>query len=1649
MCMCAFYPLSTISFFLVIIADKCFDSAMVRSDRSESDGAYTPPRSNLISSRENRTALGPSDTSRRPRSVNRSSRRRPRHCRSSSTSVSSTELERNKRNRRKRRRRSSSSASRQRIRWRARTYRCRRDHSLSDTSSDETRGRTRYRTPRRKSNSPSYERSSRRRRRRHSRRKQLSTDEECPDMKKRCMSSKSKVTDSISSNKVENTDVSFFRKFLDIMNDKCNSSTFMGAQNVIPAFDPGSKIQTAKDWLRKVNETASIYNWQERQIIYHALPKLAGLAKRWYEGLSTVDLSWAEWQAKILNTFPDDRNYGDKLSEMLERKSRRDETLEEYYYDKITLINVCGITGKDAVDCVIHGIFDNNIRLNAQGSNFQNPTELLKFLRSISNRSIAHIKRPVTSARQPNFVESSGKDPNDSNRFKNLKCYNCSDMGHTVVRCPKPLKKCSKCSRLGHDQENCSRFTSRISVPPNKPEINNQPLSTSQKVLKITSANTEKTDKYVKFIKINGSDHTAYIDFGSQCSLIKNSVANSKNLILSKTNLPVLKGFAFGSVLPVGKVNINVKVDAVSAEIEAYVVDDSLLNNDMLIGQSLTELPSVVAFKTTTDLYLYTDSSLLTKVQLYSSDDANINGVGILAVHANSNVSGLVYVPECLCTKDKEEYIILQGLYPVENGQGHIIIVNLSGNNIKFEKDKLLSRANLVPVPASDQLKMNEVPLENIHKIDVTCLNIDTETSTPSKDITLDMLKIGDKVAEKDKLRLLALLNEYRDCFALSVDELGLTPITEMHIKLTDDSPVSYKPYRLPFAERKIVRDMIDNLLANDIVRESNSPFASPIVLVRKKNNDYRLCVDYRALNKKTIKDRYPMPVIDDQLDRLSGKKYFTSLDLASGYHQIPVAESSRHLTAFVTPDGHYEYTRMPFGLVNAPAVFQQMINKALGPKRFELAIPYLDDLLSAASNIEESLEKLESILNLLRGANLTLNLNKCHFLQSSIDYLGYEISENGLKPGIKKTQAVSDFPTPVNVHQVRQFVGLASFFRRFVYKFASIARPLTQLTKTDISWTWGPEQQSAFDEIKARLVSRPVLALYNPEYITEVHCDASKVGMGAILLQKVDETSPLRPVAYYSRQTTKDEQFLHSYELETMAVVAAMKKFRVYLIGLQFKVLTDCSALRATLSKRDLVPRIARWWLQLQEFDFTVEYRPGHNMQHADALSRNPLSDEDLPSLEIMNIRTEDWLHTVQMTDPKLRHIKDILKTEDSDMKDIVNNYILKNDRLYRKVGNSHKWVVPNGARWRICQLSHDEAGHFAFEKTFEKISSEYWFPKMKRFIKKYVAACMNCAYNKRLTGKETGYLHPIPKVNEIFHTIHLDHLGPFIKSKTGNVYILGIIDSFSKFIFVKGVRNTKSRTTIKVLEDIFATFGSPKVIITDQGTSFTSAEFKQFIVSIGSKHVLNAVATPRANGQIERYNRTILNSLASMNHDRNEADWDLNLPKLQWSLNNTLNKAIGKSPAEVVFGHRTTNPQEGIIRVALDDETVAEKESQNEDSRLNIRESVDATIKNKQRAMKESFDKKRAPTKFFKEGDLVMIPNYCQERGKSTKLAPKFRGPFKVTAVLDKDRYEVSSVEGHSSRKYKNVFPADHLKSWITFHSSPTESESDNESD
>lgn len=1402
-------------------------------------------------------------------------------------------------------------------------------------------------------------------------------------------------------------------KFLDILkNVKGQSTSKLSTTNVVPEFDPMAKDQTMLTWLTKVEECAEIYNWNEREIIHFALPKLTGVAKTWYQGLTTVLYSWTEWKRKLIESFPCRHDYAELLTDMLAKRARYGEPLDQYYYAKINLINRCDIKGRKAVDCLIHGIDDRAVRVGAQAASFCEPEGLLKYLKTVKIGD-----RKENGGRQKfdrnTPTQSNSFNTNRSGRSLFIKCHNCNVEGHKSIECTKTRVKCDVCSALGHLAEYCRRKRPFI----HNTERNDASNKAEKQVLLLEHAAKPET-KYVLKIEINGSPLLCQVDLGSQCTLIRNIDAERLKLKVDTCGLPILRGIGGNCISPLGKCYVDISVQGIKKSVEVIIVEDSVIQYPVLLGHTFTERRDIVITKTPEQIVFekILDRKLFLMIQIDTV--VNANQLGTVPVETSDNYTGQVYVNGTVRGNIGNEHYLLPGEYTITNGSGCLLVQNICKKQVTFKKGALFTRG----VPVTDVRAVCSTSLdESRHTLDNTSVQCGSQLST------------------KQKSELHNLLTDYRDCFSFGLKDLGYTTAGEVIIKLTDTEPVVYRPYRMSYGERTLVRNMVQEMLDAGILRESSSPYASPIVLVKKKTGEKRLCVDYRALNKRTKRDHYPLPLIEDQLDQLAGNSLFISLDLASGYYQIPIEKSSQEKTAFVTPDGQFEFTRMPFGLVNAPSVFQRTMNKILSEAKVKYALVYMDDILIPAQSFEQGMSRLSEVLTLLRKGGLTLKLSKCNFFMDNIDFLGFQINADGIKPGERKTEAVSKFPTPTNQHELRQFLGLAGFFRRFVKGFAIIARPLTDLLRKNCAWNWGTEHTTAFETVKTALVQRPLLALYDPHKETQVHTDASKRGIGGILLQKGDDNL-YRPVSYFSRKTTPEEQRFHSFELETLAVVSSLNRFRVYLISIPFTILTDCNALRTTLTKRDLIPRVARWWVQLQEFDCEIEYRSGSNMSHADALSRNPVGEarEETHILDVLTIGTDDWVATVQSSDPEIQSIRDILNSPDSEkIVDVVKNYRLKAGKVFRIIGQTEdgiRWVVPKGVRWQIAKMNHDDLGHFGFDKTLTRIQQTYWFPKMRKFIKKYVKSCLECAHNKGVTGKQYGELHPIPKVATPFHTIHADHLGPFIKSKKGNAYLLVIVDGFTKYINIKPVRNTKSSTTIRVIREHISYFGAPSRLITDRGTSFTSTSFRSFIKTMGVQHILNAVATPRANGQVERFNRTILDALATKTNSKDDRGWDEHVPDIQIGLNTTIHKTTGKSPSELLFGFNINSRTENVMNEVINETrgSVSEKLDQ-------IRSVASKRIVEQQDKDKARFDSKRLVNVKYESGDLVCVKREVPSDGKSKKLAVKFQGPYRISKVLPNDRFLIEDTpltRKTGSRRYESVVAGDKIKPWLVFN-------------
>lgn len=481
-------------------------------------------------------------------------------------------------------------------------------------------------------------------------------------------------------------------------------------------------------------------------------------------------------------------------------------------------------------------------------------------------------------------------------------------------------------------------------------------------------------------------------------------------------------------------------------------------------------------------------------------------------------------------------------------------------------------------------------------------------------------------VAPSDKKKLETLLSKFPDLYYTPETGLGYTEVSKHRIHMTDDVPVTSPFRRIPPNEIQEVKKHIESLLDQNIITKSTSPYASPIVIVRKKNGDIRMCIDYRKLNAKTIPDAFPLPRIDDSLDALGKAKLFTTLDLASGYHQVAMDERDRQKTAFTTPFGLYEYMRMPMGLINSGATFQRMMSSTMSDLAFKILLVYLDDLLIYSSNFEDHLERLETVLSRLQQVGLKVNPKKCTFAQKSVEYLGHTVSADGIAASKEKTRAVSSWKVPTTLRELRAFLGFASYYRRFVRDFAKIAAPLNNLVSlayqtqgpkkrqsknVDIASNWTPDCQKAFDTLKAALISPPVLgyASFDRPFILET--DACSQGIGAVLSQ--DQPEGRRVIAYASRTLRQGERNTSNYsslKLELLALKWAIcEKFRHYLMGSTVLAYTDNNPL-SHLKTAKLGAIEQRWAAELACFDFTIKFRSGRENINADALSRFPTPD-------------------------------------------------------------------------------------------------------------------------------------------------------------------------------------------------------------------------------------------------------------------------------------------------------------------------------------------------------------------------------------------------------------------------------------------------------
>ena len=833
----------------------------------------------------------------------------------------------------------------------------------------------------------------------------------------------------------------------------------------------------------------------------------------------------------------------------------------------------------------------------------------------------------------------------------------------------------------------------------------------------------------------------------------------------------------------------------------------------------------------------------------------------------------------------------------------------------------------------------------------------------------------------------------------------------ETRITVSDEIPVRLRPRRLAFKEKEILDAQIREWLDAGIITISISEYASPIVIVPKKDGTMRVCIDYRYLNKKIIRDRFPMPLIEDCIDALTGARFFSVLDLKNGFFHVPVAESSRKYTSFVTPDGQYEFTKTPFGLCNSPTSFLRFIGEVFQELvRSKVVITYMDDLIVPGTSEENAFENLKTTLETAEKHGLCINWKKCKFLQPQVEFLGHVIGNGQVGPSPSKVKAVQAFPEPAKKKDVQSFLGLTGYFRKFVKNYAGIAYPLSDLLKNGEKFQFGENQRRSFAALKAALSSEPVLRIFQRQAITELHTDASAKGFGAVLMQKNIGEKLFHPVHYMSRKTTEAEEKYSSYELELLAIVRAVQKFRVYLLGLDFKIITDCEAVQKTLYKKDLRPRVARWAMVLKEFDYEIEHRAGERLKHVDALSRYPVLAIEDKLLGMIRKRQDE--------DERIRVIKQVLE------KDPYEDYLVENSLLLKRCGEKNVIVLPVSMFLDTIRRVH-ENGHFGVKRVTDRIKEEFYIPNLSERVERVISCCVPCILAEKKKGKKEGMLSPIPKGDTPLCTYHIDHKGPMASTGKQYQYILVVVDAFAKFVWIYPSKTTNAAEVVQKLVIQQKSFGNPKRIISDKGAAFTSKEFKDYCASESIEHFTITTGIPRANGQVERINRTIISVLTKLSIEKPD-HWYKHVDQLQRCLNSSFQRAVGMTPFEVLFGVKMKQKEDERILSLVEQEAIEMFDA----DRDSLRQAAKENIVKIQAENRRNHDKTCKVATKYKEGDLVAIRR--TQFGAGLKIKPKLLGPYKVVKVKRNNRYEVVRI-GESEGPGITSTAADYMKPYL----------------
>lgn len=838
------------------------------------------------------------------------------------------------------------------------------------------------------------------------------------------------------------------------------------------------------------------------------------------------------------------------------------------------------------------------------------------------------------------------------------------------------------------------------------------------------------------------------------------------------------------------------------------------------------------------------------------------------------------------------------------------------------------------------------------------------------------------------------------------------------------------KTYPVPMAYRGMVRSALGEMLQAGIIERSNSAYCNPLRIVIKSDNSVRVCLDARYINEIIESDHESPPLINEIMQKFHGVTCMSTTDLTAGYWQIPLHENCRRYTAFLFDGKMYQFCRIPFVLKTAGSAFIRSLSLALGDQLSDILTIYVDDFLfTTRESMILHISDLCRVFEILQSKNFTLNLIKSKFCQTRINFLGYELSTEGISPLADKLDLITQFEKPNNIRELQTFIGLCTYYRVFTVRHANLIDPFRNLLREKNLWSWEVKHDIAFEQMKKAFMNCVRLSHYLPNAVVKLRTDASDLVISGVLYQ-IDQNNDHRIVSLVSRCLNQAELNYTTTEKELLAIVYSVVKFRIYLIGARFEIITDHKALTFLNTTPYLNARIIRWSIILQQYDFDVFHCKGKDNLVADFFSRNPQGrfESNVPTTLSIDVLDTDDLHNSRIVDCDVIEFEDDfldslrnlshLQNEDSNIKNVLDKinenlyrdiYVVKENIWFRKDPGLNVWqvVIPNTLKYKLIDCIHSKLGHPGVYKTKMYIRQFYYWKSMNRDIKRFVVTCDLCQRVKDLNVKMEGP-HRLVQFDKPSDLICVDFYGPLPRSVGGFEYIFVVLDAFSKYVKLYPIRKATTDTVLKRLfNDYIPEMGVPVRILADHGTQFTSSKWSRKLGQSGIRVVYSSIRHPQSNPaeRVMRELGRLFRILCSDKHTR----WARHLSDIEWFLNVTTHFSTGFSPLELHFGTKPEDMVERIIDFPKGDDL-------SKDAKILLaREKINNNY------AKRAKSQKRPSRVILKENDLVLlhIPKQSDALKKITrKFFHIFYGPYRIKKELGNNAYELCDVDDSDRR-------------------------------